>query len=167
MKQWIPIGHIVKAHGIKGFLKVKTDTDFIDSRFKKGTPLKCESTMISAELVIESFQETPKEALLKFEGINDRTAAEKLLKCVLYFDEDQRESLEEDAFYYDQLESLDVYLDHQYIGHVKAVHDYPQGAMLRIKTDTKDILIPFLKAFIKSVSIKDKKIQVYPWEGLF
>lgn len=166
MSDWIPIGHIVKAHGIKGFLKVKTDTDFLDSRFKKGTLLKCESHVVSVTLKVESFQETPKEALLKFETIDDRDAAETLLKSVVYFDQNNRETLEEDAFYYDQLEGLDVYLEEQLIGTVKAVHDYPQGAMLRIKTQEKDVLIPFLKAFIKAVSLENKRIEIHPWDGL-
>jgi len=166
MSEWIPIGHIVKPHGVKGTLKVKTDTDFIDSRFKVGTTLKCETPKETHHLIIESFQETPKEALLKFKGIDDRNAAETLLKSVIYFNPSDREDLEEDAFYYDQLEGLEVYLETTLIGTVKAVHDYPQGAMLRIKTPQKDVLIPFLKTFIKDVSISDQKIWIHDWDGL-
>lgn len=166
MSEWVPIGHIVKAHGIKGLLKVKTDTDFIDARFKKGSVLKAMINDQSTLLKIESFQETPKEALVKFDTIDDRNQAEKLIKSVLYFDASHRELLEEDAFYFDELEGLSVYLDDRLIGTVKAVHDYPQGAMLRINTDGNDVLVPFLKPFIKSVSQDEKTIHLHPWDGL-
>ena len=54
----------------------------------------------------------------------------------------------------------------QSIGVVKAIEEYSSYATLRVKTSGKDVLIPFVKAFILSVSLEDKHITVKFIEGL-
>ena len=52
------------------------------------------------------------------------------------------------------------------IGVVKDIEEYASYATLRVKTNSKDALIPFVNAFIKSVSLEDKLIVVNYIEGL-
>ena len=52
------------------------------------------------------------------------------------------------------------------IGVVKAVEEYTSYQTLRVKTNGKDVLIPFVKAFIKSVSLEDKQIIINYIDGL-
>ena len=54
----------------------------------------------------------------------------------------------------------------QSIGVVKAIEEYNSYATLRVKTNGKDVLIPFVKAFILSVSLEEKHITVKFIEGL-
>ncbi len=52
------------------------------------------------------------------------------------------------------------------VGTVIDVMDYPQGAMLRVQLPTKAVLIPFLKVFVESVDLKEKRLTLINWEGL-
>ena len=54
----------------------------------------------------------------------------------------------------------------QKIGVVKAIEEYTSYATLRVKTNEKDVLIPFVQAFIKSVSLEEKQIIINYIEGL-
>ena len=49
---------------------------------------------------------------------------------------------------------------------LEKIEEYTSYSTLRIKHSPKDVLIPFVKAFIKSVSLEEKKIVVNYIEGL-
>ena len=49
---------------------------------------------------------------------------------------------------------------------VKKVEEYSSYATLRINHSPKDVLVPFVPAFIKSVSLEEKKIVIKFIEGL-
>ena len=60
-------------------------------------------------------------------------------------------------------------LDHTalVIGKVKDVEEYASYQTLRVKReDAKDFFVPFVKAFIKKVDIKNQKIIIHVIEGL-
>ena len=56
--------------------------------------------------------------------------------------------------------------DKSVIGKVIKVEEYPAQSTLRVKTNNKEILIPFVNAFIKKVDIKNKTITVRLIEGM-
>ncbi len=69
------MGAVVAAHGIKGEVKVKTFTASPDALTSYG-PLATDDGRV---LRIASFKATTgDEAIVRFEGISDRTAAERL-----------------------------------------------------------------------------------------
>lgn len=166
MSEWIPFATLLKPHGVKGAIKVRTDSDFKDARYTAGAVLKCATKTETIHLTVESYHDLSAGEVLKFVECNDRDAAFLLRGSTLYFDASSRDPLEDDAFYYDQLEGASVLLGEQIIGTVKALHDYPQGTMLRIATEAKDVLVPFMKVFVQSVDLKTKTIILNPWEGL-
>ena len=71
-------------------------------------------------------------------------------------------------YYYSDLVGLDVYFDNgDYIGKIKKVEEYNSYATFRVSRDNnKDVLIPFVKAFVKSVSLEENKVIVNYIEGL-
>ncbi len=161
---YIPIGKISKPHGVKGSVKIKTDSDFKDERYQKGQTLYIYYDKTYHEVTVQSrFEKAPFD-VVTFDEISNINTVEKYKGCTLYVKDDDRHNLDEDTFYYSDLIGLDVYTDN-FIGTVQEVRDYPQGAMLVIKREgKKNALIPFLKQFIKSVD--KKKITVIDMEGL-
>ena len=106
---------------------------------------------------------------MKFEGIN---AIDELLpyKGELLFVEEAtiREKLEEDEFLIDELVGLSVYdAEDNKLGFVVGVSNNGATDLLSVKTNSKKIsLVPFVKAIVTNVSIKDKKITINNLEGL-
>ncbi len=163
----IPIGTITKPHGIKGSVRVKTDSDFKASRYKVGNTLYIKHKNTYQSVTIAGFFEKGTLDVLTFEEFSDAQAVEKFRNATLYIDESSREPLEDDAFYYDDLIGLNVYLANQLIGSVKEVLDMPQAAMLRIDMgDNQTKLVPFLKVYVEAVDMAEKTITLKEVEGL-
>lgn len=163
----IVIGTIKKPHGVKGSVRIKSETDFVEDRFKEGTTLylRCKDTL--EEVTLETVGNGTESIVIKFEGVDTYEAADRLRNCTLEIDSDDRPALEEDAFYYDELIGYEVHYDGLAIGTVKEVLDMPQGAMLRIKRQNeKDLLVPFMKHFIKAIDEFKHSMTLNDIEGL-
>ena len=92
--------------------------------------------------------------------------AEKILQQYLFVEKDQN-FLNKTSYFYSDLIGMKVMFDNnKEIGKVIKVEEYNKYATLRVKTSSKDALIPFINAFIKSVSLEDKIIVVKYIEGL-
>lgn len=161
----IAIGKVLKPHGINGMLKIKSDTDFKMERFKVGSQLLLNGPK-PIKVTIKSYAYQPNMELISFEEINDRSEAEKVVGTVIEVDDSVQTPLKGDDFYFSDLFHLDVFVETEKVGTVIDVMDYPQGAMLRVQLPTKAVLIPFLKVFVESVDLKEKRLTLINWEGL-
>lgn len=164
----IPIGVIVKPHGVRGALKIKSDSDFKADRFQPGTVLLLSRNSLFQTLTIRRFKEALPLDILEVEEVSDRAQAEALRGVTLEIKAEARPALEDEAYYYDQLEGLTVVCEAETIGTVSRVQTYPQGPMLRIqRAQAKDVLIPFLEVYVKRVSLEDGTLELHRWEGLW
>jgi len=154
------IGRIANTHGIRGELKIKTDSDF--DRFTKG---KVVYLMVNEEkmvLNIKSVKEGNGHLIIKFEQFDDINQVEFLKGQTIYTDE--APELEEDEFHYQDLIGKEVFNQHQVkVGVVKNVIEVPQGHLLQIQTASKLALVPFVSAFIKEIN---DSITIEEIEGL-
>ena len=66
------------------------------------------------------------------------------------------------------MKNCDVYDENNNkLGKVKDVEEYASYQTLRVKREgAKDFFVPFVKAFIKKVDIKNQKIIIHVIEGL-
>jgi len=155
------VGKIVGTHGIKGELKVKSDTSF--DRFKKGSKLYIEK---QEEIIINSHRQHKGMELIT---INNLTNINDVLCYVgkdLYVPHN-REELEEGEFYYEDLIGLDCYdSKDNLIGTVIDLQEVPQGLILEIKSKTKTILVPFVDEFIVDIDLDNNKLSINEIEGL-
>jgi 16S rRNA processing protein RimM len=74
--------------------------------------------------------------------------------------------LEDDEYYYHQLEDMEVYNGTEFVGKVIEVRDMPSTEMLVVRTESKQVYIPFVDEFIKDVNIAEGKIIIEAIEGL-
>ncbi len=106
---------------------------------------------------------------MKFENINSIDELLPYKGAFLYVQEDTiRENLEEDEFLIDELVGLEIFdAEGKKQGFVVGVSNNGANDLLSVKTNSKKIvLIPFVKAIVTDVSIKDKKIIINNLEGL-
>jgi 16S rRNA processing protein RimM len=104
--------------------------------------------------------------LLGFEGISDRNAIEKFRDVLLYSEVDIDEpGLDEDDYHVLQLVGCQAYLvDGDLLGEVSEVLNLPGQDVLSIKTDSGEMLIPFVRQLVPVVDIKAKRMTVIPPE---
>ena len=93
---FIVVGQIVGAHGLRGDLKVELYTDFPE-RFAPGVTLYI--CVDLQEVMIEEVRDHKDRLLVKFAGIENRSAAEEYRDCWLYIGEDEVATLAEGAYW--------------------------------------------------------------------
>ncbi len=72
-----------------------------------------------------------------------------------------------DEFYDHQLEGLQVVTTTgAVVGSVAEVLHTAAGELLSVRTEEREVLVPFVSAIVTSVSLADRKIQIDPPEGL-
>ena len=166
------MGRLLKAHGLKGAIKLELYTDSPKQRFEKGAVLQLQvpedspwfgKTVTVAEL--KWFNTSP---VLFLEGITDREGAEGLIKAILLIDQPLDVSPPEPEAWYDhQLVGLKVIRDGAEIGEIARVDHMPAQDLLAIKLEDREVLLPFVKAFVPKVDVSAGLIEVTPPGGLF
>lgn len=157
----LKVGKIVNTFGIKGELKVLSDSDFVNERFKVGNTIYVDKI---TPLTISAFRIHKDNVLIKVNNINDINDVEHYKNLEVYVDQDTVQQLDDD-FYLFQLENLDVYEGNQQIGKVIEVFK-PAQTILRIKLDDREIMLPFVDAFIERVDLDLKRVYITMIEGL-
>ncbi|MBR4377601.1 MAG: 16S rRNA processing protein RimM [Bacilli bacterium] len=166
--EFFTVGQVVRTIGLKGEVKVYPSTHFRDTRFKKGCHvfLLNDNGEIERKLTIKLHRTNGDCDNLIFEEITSIEEAEKINKKYLFV-EKNTEILGKNEYFFSDLVGMKVDFDNgKEIGAVKAVEEFTSYQTLRVKTNGKDVLIPFVKAFIKSVSLEDKKIIINYIDGL-
>lgn len=166
--EYLSVGKIVRTIGLKGEVKVFPITHFRDSRFKKGSHvfLLDNNNNVLRDLTIKIHKKNGDCDNLIFNEISSIEEAQTILGQYLNVIKDNS-FLKKGQYFYSDLEGLEAYFDNgEYIGKVIKVEEFNKYATLRIKTKSKDVLVPFVNAFIGDVDLDNKKIIVKYIEGL-
>ncbi len=155
------VGKIIGTHGIKGELKVKSDTSF--DRFKVGNVLYVEKEY---PITINSVRNHKGFTLITVNSFTNINDVLDLVNKEIYVNHDHKE-LKDGEYYYEDIIGLDVF-DSNNInrGVVNDIIEVPQGLLLEIKGQEKTSLIPYVKEFIKEINLSEKKIVINEIEGL-
>lgn len=155
------VGKIVGTHGIKGELKVKSDTSF--NRFKKGNKLYIDKTIC---ITIDSHRQHKGMDLITINGLTNINDVLCFVGKDIYVPHN-RDELDEGEYYYEDLIGLDCYdSKNNYIGPIKDLQEVPQGLILEIQGKDKTILIPYVDEFVKKIDLENKIIYINEIEGL-
>jgi len=166
------VGRLVKAHGLKGALKLELYTDDPEGRFVPGATFTLQvptsSPWHGKTLTVREFRWMNSHAVAFFEGVDDRSAAEELVRAILWIDEDAAASpAEDDAWYDHQLVGLDVVRDGEVVGRVARVDHMPAQDLLIVTAGEREVLVPFVKAIVPEVDVAAGRVVVTPPPGLF
>jgi 16S rRNA processing protein RimM len=140
MDNRIALAAIAGAHGVKGELRLKLFSDGIESLSRHET-----LEVGGVERRLLSIRESGKAAVARFEGINDRSAAEVLRGSLIEIDRAALPPLEEGEYYHSDLIGLAA-VDGlgSAVGKVSGVENYGAGDLLEIELeDGKSSLSPF------------------------
>lgn len=168
----VRVGRLTKPHGLKGAIKLELFTDSPELRFKPGSVFElqvpAESPWFGKTITIRELKWFNGHPVGFFDEVSDRTAAESIVKAILWIDSSQAEAqTEPDAWYSHQLIGLDVRREGVSLGSVAQVQHFPAQDLLVVKTSAGDVLVPFVTAIVPEVNIEDGYIVVTPPTGLF
>lgn len=164
---FVSVGKILNFHGVQGEAKLgysKNREDFLSHLKEVFVQLNGEYI----KLEISKLRFTPKCGIIKFKGIDTLNDILEYKNQLIFVTEDvARDFLEEDEFLIDELVGLDVFDGEKKVGSVVGVSNNGASDLLSVKNlDKKICLVPFVKAIVLSVDIKNRKIQINNLEGL-
>ena len=147
---------VAGAHGVKGELRLKLFSESVESLSRQQ-----KLHVGGAERRLLAIRDSGKGAVARFEGVNDRSAAEALRGSLVEIDRSALPPLEEGEYYHADLVGLAaVDRDGKPIGTVVAVENYGAGDLLEIELETrKRSLIPFRKGI---ADLEDGRIALDP-----
>jgi 16S rRNA processing protein RimM len=166
------VGRFLKAHGLKGAIKLELYTDSPNERFVPGAVLELqvpeESPWFGKSVTVSELKWFNSSPVLFIKDVSDRTQAESLIKAILLVEQPLDVSPQEpDAWYDHQLAGLKVMRDGVEIGTLLRVEHMPAQDLLVIKTEEAEVLLPFVKAFVPKVDVSAGVIEITPPGGLF
>lgn len=164
----ILIGKIIGPHGIRGTLKIKPFTDFLD-RFDKDKIVKIKFEETLFEFVIEESFLHKNFVCIKLKGIDDINQALKFKNCEIVIEEDELRTLDKDEYYIHDLIGLKVLDDDDNeIGVITDVISLVSNDVYEIELQNKKkVFYPAVKDFIKEIDISKKIIRIKNYEGFF
>ena len=172
--QQLRVGRLTKPHGLKGALKLELYTDDPERRFVAGATFSLqvptESPWHGKHLTLRELRWYNGQPVGFFEGIDDRTTAESVVKAILWVDQPADEAAEPDAWYDHQLIGLAVIRDGERVGEVVHVDHLPAQDLLVVKTPgpkRREVMVPFVQAIVPEVDVDAGTLTVTPPPGLF
>lgn len=163
---------MLKAHGLKGAIKLELYTDSPNERFVPGATFELQvpetSPWFGKTVTVNELRWYNQAPVLFLKDVEDRTKAESLIKAILLVtQETDATPTEPDAWYDHQLVGLKVFRDGKEIGITKAVEHLPAQDILVVDTGSREVMVPFVKAIVPIVDVKTKSVTVTPPIGLF
>ncbi|GAA1242654.1 ribosome maturation factor RimM [Microbacterium phyllosphaerae] len=169
-KNQLRVGRLVKAHGLKGALKLELYTDNPERRFTPGAEFTLQvpeaSPWHGKTVVVREYRVMNGNPVVFLNDVDDREAAEGLVRAILWIDQDADE-VEDNAWFDHQLVGLDVVRDDVVVGKVARVEHFPAQDLLIVRSGDQDIMVPFVQAIVPTVDVSAGRVIVTPPAGLF
>lgn len=169
MTEYFNVGKIVNTQGIKGEVRVISQTDFPEERYKKGSVLTLfQDKKAPIELTVRSHRKHKNFDIVAFEDHPNINDVEKYRDGILKVTKEVMKELPENDFYYHEIIGLEVIDENgDVMGKIKEI--LSPGAndvwvVQRVKQ--KDALIPYIESVVKKVDLEAGKVYIEIPEGL-
>ena len=166
---YLKLGSINDSFGLDGTLKIYCTSNMSSKRYETGNTVFLFNPLTNerVEYKVLSFRHNGLFDFVKLEGIDNPEDAKALKGFEVHVKKD-RNDLEEGSYFYSDLKGCKVYdQDHNELGIVKEVEEFPAQLTLRVMRKGKpDFFVPYVKQFIKAINIENKEILIEKIEGL-
>jgi len=165
--QWVVVGKIVSAYGVKGWLKIRSFTQNEDDLFRyKPWVLKSQvstgaPSSEGQEVSLEQYRKHGKGYVAHIDGCDDRNKAELLRGLEIAVKKETLPKADPDEVYWSDLEGLRVVnLEGETLGIVDILMETGANDVLSVKPcdssiDDQKRLIPYVDHIINEVNLDD------------
>ncbi|MBY0281404.1 MAG: ribosome maturation factor RimM [Alphaproteobacteria bacterium] len=160
-KDLVCLGEIVAAHGIKGWVKIVTFTEYPEDLVAYGPLIRQDMTPIVIH--IENLKSAT-TVLARIEGCITRNQAETYRGTKLFIYKDQLPPLEEDEYYHEDLIGMKVFDEAgAVVGTVEALQNAGAGDFLEISPieGSKPITAIFSNDSIIKIDLEKQELYIY------
>jgi len=164
MEDFIYVGKIVNTHGIKGEVRILSDFEKKDKVFIKGMPIYIGRK--KEKEVINTYRHHKNFEMITMEGYSDINQILRYKGLYVYIKKEDLH-LETGEYLETDLIDLTVIVDNNEKGKITDIRDSGHNKFLVIKTETKEVFIPYQKEFIGNIDLTNKKIEIKPIKGMF
>ena len=166
-KDLVPIGKIVRAHGLIGQIKVflyNNNSKSLESKVKIWLKIKDQFNFFE----IENIKNIDNGRLIKFATINNRNEAELLNGKLIYLSRDIFPNLNDKQYYLNDIIGFDI-VDEKNMnyGKVLDVIQLPTNNSILFNFKEKEIFIPIIDDFIELFDFENKILIIKNFEGFF
>jgi 16S rRNA processing protein RimM len=172
-EQQIIVGRIGAVYGVKGWLKIISFTDDAESIFSY-QPWQLLDKQSTQTLNVTDWRRHNKGLIAKFDGVDNRDAAQLLTNLDIAVTADTLPELPEDEYYWrDLIGAQVVNLSGYHLGQVIDLMETGSNDVLVVKANASDAfgkkerLIPFIdEQVIKQIDLQARQIEV-DWDPGF
>ena len=164
----IPLGKIIKPHGVKGELKVFLYNDR-SSTLKEGLYIwfKLDEKFVKYS-VINLRGVTKKSQILKIKEVDTFDKAMMISKKEFFVSRNDFEELDENSFYLNDLIGCDVFDEkNQSLGKILDVLNFPANDVLLISYEDREIMVPFVEDFILLFDLDNRLVKLKNFKFFF
>lgn len=170
MEDWFAVGKITKPQGLRGEVRVLSNTDFPEQRFAIGNTLylNLEGSTERMPLTITSHRTHKQFELLKFEGYDNINEVESWRNGILSVPEEDLIPLDEGEFYYHEIIGCSVVTEEGApVGDIAEIIETGANDVWVVKDNgKKDRLIPYIDEVVKEIDVENKRVTIHLMEGL-
>jgi 16S rRNA processing protein RimM len=161
------IGHVIKAQGVRGELKVSPLSENPD-RFRQLDTVQIKINQINQAYSVQQVKIAGRFVFLKLLGIETRDEAAAVRGAEVLIGEQDLVHPSDDEFFVHDLVGCRVYSEKgDLIGFLTEVVQLRSNDVWVVTDEVKkEILIPAIKDIIRQVDLKGKKITIHLIEGL-
>ena len=163
----VVVGRVRKPHGLRGEVLVEVLSD-VPGRLQPGAEVvvsELSGRRIPAKIATAG--KASATVRIRLEGFEDRDKAETLKGALLEVPFDQIPVAPEGAYYYFELIGCACHDETEGdLGTVVEVVEDGGGLLLRVESEDRELLLPFVKSYLKQVSVEDRRIDFLLPAGL-
>ena len=159
MRKDVLLGVVAGAQGLKGEVKVKTFTETPEKLGAYG-PLH---TREGRTFLVVNVRLAKDSAVVQFEGIGSREAAESLKGVELYVPRRALPAAEAHEFYHADLVGLRAEdTEGRMIGKVIAIHNFGAGDVIEIEREDGGgtVMMPFMREIVPTIDVVENRIVI-------
>ncbi|MEJ2504089.1 MAG: ribosome maturation factor RimM [Gemmatimonadota bacterium] len=170
--EFLVVGHLSKAHGVRGDLLIQPLTDRPEEVFAVGRRViigdeRGQVGESPLERRVEEGRPYKRGWMAHLEGVADRSTAEELAGRYLLVPAAERGRPADGEFFYHQLLGLRVEtVSGEVVGTVREVYETEPRHLLEVKGGAGIHLVPFDRRIIRSIELESGRVVIDPPAGL-
>jgi len=168
MIDYLKVGKIVNTHALQGEVRVISNSDFKEARFKAGAKLFISYNGQNIPVTVKNHRVNKNFDLLKFVGINHINDVVQYKGCELLVDATNLAKLDAEEFYFHEIIGCAVKTtDDLVLGEISDILQTGANDVWVVQRNgEKDVLIPYTYDVVKAVDIENKIVTITLLEGL-
>ncbi len=164
--EFLAIGQIKKAHGLRGEVTIEVMTDFPE-RFDEMKVVYVGDKVSAKLFAVAATRWHKSQVLLQFEGVTDRTQAETFKGLYLKIPVSEAKQLAPDDYYDYQLQGLAVVTDEgELLGPVVEIIETGANDVYVVSGEQAEILLPATQEVVLKVDLESRRMIVHVLDGL-